>query len=379
MIYLDNGATSFPKPRAVESAMMRAMRTCANPGRGGYRAAMEAGETVYQCRDLAGKQFHCPPENVVFTQNCTHGLNIAIRTLVSPGERVLISGFEHNAVTRPLHLLGAQVQVAGRKLFDWEDTLEDFERGLKTGPAAAVFTHTSNVFGYILPVEEMAALCRKYQVPFIVDAAQSAGVLPISLEDWGAAFIAMPGHKGLLGPQGTGLLLCGRMPEPFLAGGTGSESRRQDMPDFLPDRAEAGTLNVPGIAGLAASLEYIQRVGMENIRRREQECARQCVKMLKKRGYQVFSGENQGGTVSFVSRMDCEEMAARLGKGNIAVRAGLHCAPLAHESAGTLERGTVRVSFGHEAHLQQVWALERALDGIGDRETKNFLKLYVLK
>ena len=360
MIYLDNGATSFPKPRAVESAMLRAMRTCANPGRGGYRAAMEAGETVYQCRDLAGKQFHCPPENVVFTQNCTHGLNIAIRTLVSPGERVLISGFEHNAVTRPLHLLGAQVQVAGRKLFDWEDTLEDFERGLKTGPAAAVFTHTSNVFGYILPVEEMAALCRKYQVPFIVDAAQSAGVLPISLEAWGAAFIAMPGHKGLLGPQGTGLLLCGRLPEALLMGGTGSESIRQEMPKFLPDRAEAGTVNVPGIAGLDAGMRYLEQEGLETIHRREAKEARRCAEALDQLGMRVYFGDHQAGTVSFVPERECEEAAALLAKHGIAVRAGLHCAPLAHESAGTLQTGTVRVSFGPDASPEQTKCLVRA-------------------
>ncbi len=374
MIYLDNGATSFPKPRAVENAMVQALRTCANPGRGGYAAAMAAAETVYRCRETAGAMFDCPTENVGFTQNCTHGLNIAIRTLVKPGEKVLISGFEHNAVTRPLHLLGAQILVAGRKLFDWDDTLEDFERGLKAGPVAAVFTHASNVFGYCLPVEEMAALCRKYQVPFVVDAAQSAGTLPVSLEKWGADFIAMPGHKGLLGPQGTGLLLCGRIPEPLLAGGTGSESRRQDMPEILPDRLEAGTLNVPGIAGLGAGMEYIRQVGQEQIFKREQLCARECGKMLKKYGFTVYSGEHQSGTVSFVPDMDCEEMGEELGMVGIAVRAGLHCAPLAHESAGTLETGTVRISFGHEAQLSQVQGLECVLLQLGLGNTKKFLK-----
>lgn len=372
MIYLDNGATSFPKPRAVENAMVQALRTCANPGRGGYSAAMAAAETVYRCRETAGEMFECPMENVIFTQNCTHGLNIAIRTLIKPGKKVLISGFEHNAVTRPLHLLGAQLLVAGRRLFNWADTLEDFERGLKSGPVAAVFTHTSNVFGYVLPVEEMAALCRKYQVPFVVDAAQSAGTLPISLEKWGADFIAMPGHKGLLGPQGTGLLLCGRVPEPLLAGGTGSESVRQDMPENLPDRVEAGTLNVPGIAGLGAGMEYVRQVGQERIFQREQLCARKCGKMLKKYGFHVFLGEHQSGTVSFVPDMDCEDLAQQLGAQGIAVRAGLHCAPLAHESAGTLESGTVRISFGHEAQQSQVQGLEGTLHRLGLEIQKNF-------
>lgn len=364
MIYLDNGATSFYKPPEVIRAVNRAMETCANPGRGGYPAAIRAEETVYRCREEAGAMFQCAPEQVVLTGNCTHGLNIAIRTLVRPGESVLITGFEHNAVTRPLHLLKAEIQVAGRRLFDRDNTLEEFEQGLKKHPVAAVFTHVSNVFGYIHPVEEMAALCRSYQVPFIVDAAQSAACQSISLRAWGADFIAMPGHKGLLGPQGTGLLLCGRMPKPFIAGGTGSASVEQEMPEYLPDRAEAGTLNVPGIAGLTAGLGYIRRMGAENIFKREQEVTRICVKMLKRRGFRVFSGEYQGGTVSFMPEMDCEEMAERLGRRGIAVRAGLHCAPLAHESAGTLQRGTVRVSFGHDATVEQVAALEEALVGI---------------
>ena len=257
MIYLDHGATSFNKPESVHKAVAHALRSCANPGRGGYGAAMAAAETVYRCRESAAKLFDCTEEQVVFTANCTHGLNIAIRTLVKPGSRVVISGFEHNAVLRPLHLPGAKITVAGRKLFDWQDTLESFEKALKNGADAAVFTHVSNVFGYILPVEEMASLCRKYGVPFVLDAAQSAGYLPVRLQTLGADFIAMPGHKGLLGPQGTGLLLCSRTPEPLLAGGTGSDSRNPMMPDSLPDRAEAGTLNVPGIAGMTMAAEMI--------------------------------------------------------------------------------------------------------------------------
>lgn len=364
MIYLDNGATSFHKPREVLWAVNKALKECANPGRGGYPAAMEAAQTVYRCREEAGALFQCTPEQVVITNNCTHGLNIAIRTLVRQGDRVVISGFEHNAVTRPLYLLNAQIHVAGRRLFDWDHTLEEFERELKKHPAAAIFTHISNVFGYIHPVEELAALCRNYHVPFIVDAAQSAGNQSISLAKWGADFVAMPGHKGLLGPQGTGLLLCGSMPQPLLAGGTGSATMQQQMPEYLPDRAEAGTPNVPGIAGLEAGLRYVRRIGTKNIFCREQEATRMCEKMLKKLGFRVFSGKYQGGTISFQPEMDCEEMAERLANRGIAVRSGLHCAPLAHESAGTLPRGTVRVSFGHDASGEQVAALEEALVGI---------------
>lgn len=360
MIYLDNGATSFHKPPAVYRAVERAMRTCANPGRGGYGAAMEASRQVYSCREEAAALFDCQPEQIALTTSCTHGLNIAIRSLVKPGGRVVVSGFEHNAVTRPLHALQAEIHVAGRKLFDWEDTLESFDRALKQGADAAVFTHVSNVFGYILPVEELAALCRDRGIPFVIDAAQSAGALPVKLKALGADFIAMPGHKGLLGPQGTGLLLCAGQVQPLLYGGTGSASMDQNMPDYLPDRLEAGTLNVPGIAGLAEGLRFLKRMGTEQVFRTEHRQLERCVAGLRRLGMEVFAGEHQAATVSFRPRMDCEEAARMLAERNIAVRAGLHCAPFAHESAGTLQTGTVRVSFGHDADNTQTDAFLRA-------------------
>ena len=368
MTYLDHGATSFPKPAAVRQAVAASLAQHANPGRGGYPASMSAAKGVFACREMAGRMFGCDPEQVVFTANCTQGLNMAIRTLVKPGDRVVVSGFEHNAVTRPLHLLGAERMVAGRKLFDWDHTLTAFDDALKKKPAAAVFTHVSNVFGYILPVAEMAALCRERGVPFIIDAAQSAGMLPVSLKEWGADFIAMPGHKGLLGPMGTGLLLCGCIPEPLMAGGTGSNSVDQVMPDFLPDRGEAGTVNVPGIYGLLAGMRCVEKLGTENILRRQQTQAETCTIGLEKLGFQVFSGEHQGGTVSFVPKNGCEETAEFLAKQGIAVRAGLHCAPLAHESAGTLDTGTVRISFGHDAHSGQTREVLRALSKLSQGE-----------
>lgn len=361
MIYLDSGATSLHKPSRIYRAVWDAMKTCANPGRGCYGAAMKAAEILYSCRENASDLFDCPAERVVLTTSCTHGLNIAIRSLVKPGDRVLITGFEHNAVTRPLHALKAKICVAGRKLFDWDDTLEQFEQELRNGVDAAVFTHVSNVFGYILPIGEMAALCRRYEVPFILDAAQSAGSIPLSLEQLGADYIAMPGHKGLLGPQGTGLLLCGRKTaQPVLQGGTGSESLRQDMPEFLPDRLEAGTLNVPGFAGLTEGLRYLKGTGVENIGKREHRQALRCADGLKKLGMRVFSGAHQAGTVSFLPGMDCETAAEKLAGLGIAVRAGLHCAPYAHESAMTLETGTVRVSFGYDCTDAETAAFLRA-------------------
>ena len=361
MIYLDHGATSFPKPEAVCQAVAQAMAACANPGRGSHRAAELAARQVFSCRVAAAELFRCSPEQIVFTQNCTHGLNMAIRTLVKPGERVVISGFEHNAVTRPLHGIGARISVAGQRLFDREDTLRAFRRALDRGTKAAVFTHVSNVFGYLLPVEELAAECRKRRIPFIIDAAQSAGAIPIDAEALGADFIAMPGHKGLQGPMGTGLLICRRLPKPLLMGGTGSESERQDMPDILPDRGEAGTLNVPGIAGLEAGIRYVAQLGPERIGQHEAALAEQTARLLRNLGMDVFSGPDQLGTVSFRSGEDCETAAELLAGQEIALRAGLHCAPLAHRSAGTSDTGTVRVSFGPGSREEDPEMLKKAV------------------
>ena len=362
MIYLDHGATSFPKPAAVRAAVGEAMERCANPGRGSHDAARMGAEVLFRCREAAGELFRISPEHVVLTSNCTHGLNMAIRTLVSPGDRVVISGFEHNAVTRPLRGLGARITVAGRRLFDWEDTLKSFRKALDMGVKCAVFTHVSNVFGYILPVEEMARECRRRSVPFILDAAQSAGAVSIDFEALGADFVAMPGHKGLLGPMGTGLLLCRRLPKPLLMGGTGSESEKQTMPDLLPDRGEAGTLNVPGFAGLEAGIRLVLSEGAAQIGAREAALAAYTADGLGKLGYEVFAGPHQLGTVSFRGSGDCQTLCDRLPE--FALRAGLHCAPLAHRSAGTLRTGTVRVSFGRDSKKEDAKALLETLGGM---------------
>ena len=348
MIYLDSGATTLQKPPFVASAMVRAMRTCASPGRGGYPAAMRAAEAVYDCRQLAAGLFDAQPEQVVFTMNATHALNIAIRSLVSAGDVVVVSGFEHNVVMRPLYDIGARVTIAGRKLFDQNDTLRAFSRAITPDTRAVICTHVSNVFGYILPVDEIAAICRQRGVPLIVDASQSAGILPVSLQKWSAAYIAMPGHKSLYGPQGTGILLCGQLPKPLMCGGSGSMSVSHEMPDFLPDRAEAGTHNVCGICGLAAGLQFVMQRGTGAILSHEILLRRAlCAQLQKAEKITIYTKNTaQTGVLSLAVRgKDCEQTAAWLAEHGMAVRAGLHCAPLAHESAGTLESGTVRVSF----------------------------------
>ena len=361
MICMDHGATSFPKPPSVIRAVERTMRSCANPGRGGYEAARNADRTVYGCREEAAALFGCLPEQVVFTMNCTHGLNMAIRSAVRPKMKVAVSGFEHNAVMRPLYALGADIRVCGRRLFDREDTLRDFRAALDAGAEAVVCTHVSNVFGYILPLEQIAGLCRERGAKLIVDAAQSAGTLPLDMDALGADFIAMPGHKGLLGPQGTGLLLCKDGAEPLLYGGTGTASKEKGMPQELPERLEAGTLNVAGIGGLREGLRLVRRMGPDALFRREHQAVREAVRILEGRGFRVFSGPHQAATVSFLPDISCEGFGERLAARGIAVRAGFHCAPLAHESAGTLETGTVRLSFGWDTEPAHLKALERAL------------------
>ena len=372
MIYLDSAATTLQKPKMVASATAWAVNHLASPGRGGHRPAMAAAETAFSCRAAAARLFHVDdPERVVFTFNATHGLNIAIKTLARPGSRVVVSGYEHNAVTRPLHALGVQLRVARGRLFDRQAVLEDFRRELDRGADLAVCTHVSNVFGFILPIENIAALCREREVPLIIDASQSAGCLPLDFQALGAAFAAMPGHKGLYGPQGTGLLLCGADPDPLLEGGTGSESKRQAMPEFLPDRLEAGTHNIAGIAGLLEGLRFLERQVVEKIGEKESRLIRGLGKRLGTRpGTEVFLAgdpEAQAGVLSFRLRgRDCEELGEVLGKRGFALRAGLHCAPLAHETAGTLETGTLRASvsaFNTERETGQLLRAVREIAG----------------
>lgn len=349
MIYLDSAATSLIKPPSVAHAMLRAMQSCASPGRGAHRPAMRASELVYRCREKAAALFHVPEaERVVFTMNATHGLNTAIRSLAGEGTRVLISGYEHNAVTRPLTQCGAEILTACSPLFDRNACVEAFREKMDRAQLV-VCTMVSNVFGFILPVAEIAALCHAAEVPLIIDASQAAGVLDVDFEKLGADFVAMPGHKGLLGPQGTGLLLCGQRGTPLIAGGSGSDSINQQMPGELPERLEAGTHNVTGIAGLLAGMEYIAEKGREEIETHERALLRQAEKLLSDcPGIEAFFGGEgtQSGVVSLrAASCDCEELAQRLSERGVCVRSGLHCAPLAHRTAGTLETGTLRISF----------------------------------
>lgn len=373
MIYLDSAATTFQKPPSVRAAVQNALRTLASPGRGGYAAARAAEETAFRCRSLAAELFRVPsPEQVVFTSNATHGLNLAIKSLVPEGGRAVVSGYEHNAVTRPLHALRARVKVAASPLFDRRAALRAFENLIETGVDAVVCTHVSNVFGFVLPIEDIAALCRAEGVPLIVDASQSAGVLPLDFAALGAAFVAMPGHKGLYGPQGTGLLLCGHETRPLLEGGTGSASLEQEMPDFLPDRLEAGTHNMPGIAGLEAGLRFVQERDGRIARHERALTARAAERLRRIDGVTVYAASDalgQVGVLSFnVDGRGPEEVAEALARRGFALRAGLHCAPYAHRTAGTLPDGTVRLSVSAFNAPADIDAFARALRAVTERE-----------
>ena len=336
MIYLDNAATTLHKPRAVDEAVRRAMHAAAGYARGGYAAAMRAGETVYACREQAAALFGVrDPARVVFTMNATHALNLAIHALAQPGMRVAVSGYEHNAVMRPLLL-----------------------RGLADGAELFILNHVSNVFGFAAPVEEIAALLDEKGVPLILDASQSAGLIDIDVRRHPClAAVCMPGHKALYGPQGTGILLAldDRIAaRPLLTGGTGSRAAEMRQPDFLPDALESGTPNVPGIAGLAAGIAFVRSVGPANILAHERKLTREFARALEGESrITCFEHPAQTGVLSLTVRgAAVENIAETLARQGVAVRAGLHCAPLAHRTAGTEETGTVlfSLSFYSTAH-----------------------------
>ncbi len=364
MIYLDSAATTFQKPPTVARAMTEALSTMSSPGRGGHPLAMRAADTAFQCRSELAALFNMKePERVIFTTNATHGLNIAIKSLVPRGGRVVVSGYEHNAVTRPLAALGADISAADAPPFDRETAVAAFERLIVPGIDAVICNHVSNVFGCIQPIEAVAELCRDRGVPLIVDISQSAGILPLDMERLGAAFIAMPGHKGLYGPQGTGILLCGGdgLPAALLEGGTGSISLSQEMPDFLPDRLEAGTHNMPGIAGLLAGVRFVRRRGTDRILRHEQMLTRRTAELLRTLpAVEVFAapeGKQQAGVLSFRVRGRDPELIGRWRCGDRRSGGGFHCAPLATQRRDTEYRDCPRQLFG----LQRTRGLRRAV------------------
>ncbi len=357
MIYFDNGATTFPKPVSVINSINTAnKRFGANPGRGGHKLAIKASELVYNARKVTAEFFGVSnPEKVIFSLNCTTAINTVIKGLLNPGDHVIISSLEHNAVLRPLDKLkakGITYSVAQVIEGDNDETLSNFRNAINEKTKLLVCTYASNVVGIKLPVERICSMCHQYGILCCVDAAQSAGTVPIDLSDSSIDYLCVSGHKGLYGPMGIGALIinCDVIPDSLIEGGTGSNSIDYAQPLILPDKFESGTNNFSGIIGMGEGIKFVSSYGQMKIYKKEIDLLRHVYDKLKlMKNIELYTQrpniDYYVPVLSFnVKGKNSEEVADELSsKYNIAVRAGLHCAPLAHKSIGTLNTGTVRV------------------------------------
>jgi cysteine desulfurase family protein len=358
MIYLDNAATSRPKPPEVLQAMTNFINNvCANSGRSGHRLAIQASRVVYEARESVARVFNvADPLRVVFTMNATESLNLAISGALRPGDHVITSSMEHNSVMRPLRALesrGVEVTVVQCSEQGFLDP-GDVEKAIKPNTRMIVVNHGSNVVGSLTPVSEIGRLARKRGLLLTLDTAQTAGAYPIDVQKMEVDLLAFTGHKSLCGPPGTGGLYIreGIQLEALKWGGTGSRSDEEYQPDFLPDKYESGTLNLVGIAGLGAGVEHIMREGVDNVRKRECDMTQRLIDgLLDIPGVKVYGGldaNRQIGVVSFnIDGMSPSEIGLRLDdEYRILCRVGLHCAPAAHRTIGTFPDGTVRFGLG---------------------------------
>ena len=356
MIYLDNAATTFPKPYAVLREMHRCMESyCGNPGRSAHALSLAAAEKIYDCRCEIAELFGSDsPERVVFTYNTTYALNMAIKSVARPGDHVLISELEHNSVLRPV------VSLASRGIIEYStfsavakstaEILESLKKLLRPNTRILVCTHASNICPIKLPVREIGLFCKKHGMIFILDAAQSAGTYDIDMKKMNISVLCAPGHKGLYGPQGTGIVLFsdGIEADTFIEGGNGINSLEHTMPDFLPERYEAGTLATPAIIGLMEGVRYIKKLGLESIRQREYALASRLADMLAStKGVTLYAPELTGPTLLFnIDGRAPNKVCERFDKEGICLRGGFHCSPTSHAALGTGEMGAVRASLG---------------------------------
>ena len=358
MIYLDNSATSYPKPQCVLDGVNDVFKLYgANPGRSSYKMAIDTSEQIYNCRKIISEYFHLPyAENVVFTHNCTTALNMAIKGIAKKGSHFVISNFEHNAVVRPLESL-KKSGICEYSVAEVEDdiycTLKNFERKIQDNTVAIICTGASNVFGVVPPYKALASLVHKYNKLFILDYSQIAGVIPLNIDKTNIDIMCCSGHKGLLGPTGTGLILINNdiVLNTILEGGTGSNSWELSQPHYYPDRLESGTQNIVGIIGLLKAVEYLKNYKEYSIYNHEIKLLKYFYSNMKYYSNLIFytdltsSNKLYAPIVSFnIKNMHSEEVAQKLGENDIAVRAGLHCAPLAHKTYKTDKTGTVRIS-----------------------------------
>jgi cysteine desulfurase family protein len=373
MIYLDNAATTHPKPAQVYDRMDMVLRTCsANPGRSGHRMAVEAARIIFRTRESIAKLFKISnPDRIVFTPNATGALNLAILGMLRPGDHCVTTTMEHNSVIRPLHWLsqtGVTLTTVGAAR-DGSVDPKAIAAAITARTRLVVVTHASNVVGTIVPIAEIVSLAHDRGVPVLVDAAQTAGSLPIDVQALNVDLLACPGHKGLYGPQGSGFLYMSPHvhPEPILFGGTGSRSDLETMPDFAPDRYEAGTQNTPSIAGLGAGVEFLLRYGVEHIRAHETALLQRLLDGLSAvdglRIHGTRDASKTTGIVLFtVDGMDGADIGDRLDEEfGVAVRVGLHCAPQAHRTLGTFPAGGVRLSPGFFNTVEEI---DQAVDAV---------------
>ncbi len=368
VIYFDQAASSFPKPTTVAAAVAKAINEYgANPGRGGHQLASQAAAIIYETRVKLAKLFgEKDPNNVIFCQNATHALNQAIKGLsFKKGDHVISTTYEHNSVRRPLEYLKQEKGIKVTYLVSDHNgyfSREALINEILPETKLIVTSHGSNLTGAVFPIEMIGAVCKEKGIVFLVDAAQTAGILPINMEEMNIDMLAFPGHKGLLGPQGTGALIVKKSIEllPLFHGGTGSHSEDKDQPNERPNRYESGTLNTPAIAGLSAGIDEVLNIGVENIFQHEWKLTKYCLEKLQNiEGITVFGPEvdvERLAVIPFViNGTDVQEVAMIFDQHyKVALRAGLHCAPLAHETIGTVDGGTLRASFGIYNTIEEI-------------------------
>ena len=366
MIYFDNAATTFPKPEAVYRAVDDCLRNyCANPGRGGHKLSLQSGRVLLEARELLSELFNSDsPENIILTHNATEALNLALKGYLKKGSHVITTSMEHNSVMRPLKALekfGIETTIVQCNGYG-EIDINDIEKEITKETVLIAATHASNVVGTILPIREIGALAKAYKLHFLVDASQTAGVFEIDVDKMNISMLAFTGHKSLMGPQGTGGLYIrkGLELDPLKEGGTGSKSESLYQPDILPDRFESGTHNTPGIAGLCAGISFIKDKGINNIRKHQQDLASYFLDGLKEikniRVYGTKDINKQAPVISInIGDIGSSEISYILDQTfEIATRSGLHCAPMAHKTLGTLDQGTVRFSLGYFNTKEQI-------------------------
>lgn len=376
MIYLDNAATSWPKPESVYHAVDIAMREHGgNPGRSGHKMSLEASKIMEETRYLLARLFNVQaPDRLIFTLNTTEAINLGLKGILKPGDHVIAGSMEHNSVARPLELLKKKnVEVTKVSVSPVNGiNPADLEKAIKPNTKMVVINHASNVTGTINSIKLIGEICHRYGIIFLVDAAQTAGTTPIDVQNMKIDLLAFPGHKGLLGPQGVGGLYIAPQIDllPLIEGGTGSESQSLLQPSFSPDRYESGTPNIPGIAGLGAGVKFILEEGLEKIQYKENALMNRLIKGLNTIPGLIIFGPQQlqerAAVISInIEKFDSLNAAIILDQAfNIAVRAGLHCAPDAHATIGTLEKGTIRISLGYFNTEEDIDSILNALPRI---------------